>query len=156
MIVIVAARVLQLLRLAIGQHAQGAAGFEPFRLHRRDHLADTSDLTIAWRSPGGTHAETTGTGFFGGARGAADLVHAHQRFVGEAGLVKDALGAIGTILGTPASFDVQQGRGLDAVGVEILPMYAVGTIKQIVERQLKKIEGPGDRAFGYGVIHKLF
>ena len=142
MVVIVAACVFQLLRLALGQHTEGAAGFEPFRFHCRDHFSDPADLAVTRAAPGRTHAEPVGTGLFGGARGVANVINTHQRLVGQAGVVKDALGAIGTIFRTPTGFDIEQRRGLDAVGVEILPMYGMGAIKKIVERKLKEIEGP--------------
>jgi hypothetical protein len=35
-------------------------------------------------------------------------------------------------------------------------MYGMGSIQQIVEWKLEEIEGPGDRGFRDGVIHKLF
>ena len=134
-VVVVEARVLEAACLRRRQHAERRAGLEPERCDPFDHLDDLVEVAVLRASPGRAHAEARRAGLARGARARDDRGRFHQRLALEAGVVADALRAVGAILGTGAGLDRQQRRDLDLVRVEVEAVGRLRAVHQVGEGQ---------------------
>ncbi len=78
MIVVIEPGRFQRFGLAVIQHAQRDAGFQPFGLHGFDHGGNFGDIAILQAAPGRSHAEPVRAIFLGSARGGDHLIERHQ------------------------------------------------------------------------------
>src|SRR5262249_52642256 len=71
-VVVVEAGGLETPRLALREHAERGAGFEPDRFDARDHLAHLVEVAVLRLAPGRPHAEAAGAPGFRRPRPGAD------------------------------------------------------------------------------------
>ena len=117
-VVIVEAGLFQLLRLRFGQHAERHAGLEAKGFDPLDHRANSVEIAILGRAPGGAHAKAAGAGIACGTRLGEHLVERHQLLGIHAGVVMGALRTIGAVLGAAAGLDREQRRHLHRRRIE--------------------------------------
>jgi len=134
-VVVVEACVLQLLGLAVLQHAQGGAGFQAQGLHFAHHVQHGFEVALLGATPGRAHAEARRAGGLGGPGGSQHVVEIEQALVFHAGVVTCRLRAIAAVFGTAAGLDRQQRRQLHAIGVEVFTMHRLRPIHQVGKRQ---------------------
>jgi len=134
-VVVIQAGFLEAGGLLFLQHPQGNAGFQTQGLHGADHFRHLIQVFVLRATPGGPHTEAgraVGLGHLGCRH---HFIHAHQLFPFQARIVAGRLGTVAAVLGTTAGLHRQQGRTLDGVGVEMLPMHLLGPVDQVHERQ---------------------
>jgi hypothetical protein len=83
--------------------------------------------------PRRAHAETGGADGFGAGGLFEDLLHFHQLFFFQAGVVVTGLRAVLAVFRAGAGLDRQQGRYLHAVGVEMRAVHRLRLEQQVVE-----------------------
>ncbi len=138
MVVVIEARARQPLRLLIAERTERHAGFHSHRLHAFNHLFQVGHIALVRVFPRGTHAETGRTGGFGLTRGGQYLLHFHQTFRLQAGLVARALRAIFTVFRAGPGFDRQQRTDLHLARVEVLTMHLLRFKHQFKKRLIKQ------------------
>ncbi len=136
MVVVVQAGVLQLLGLAVFQHAQRHAGLQAQRLDGADHLGHGIQVMRLGTAPRGAHAESLGAARLRRARRGDYVLKRHQLVGVHAGVVVRGLRAVRAVLGTAAGLDRQQAGQLDHVRIEMGAVRLLRPVHQIHERQL--------------------
>ena len=145
-VVVVQAGGGQRLGLLLVEPAEGHAGFQAHGLHALDHLQHVGHVLRRRVLPGGAHAEARRADGLGLGRRLQHLLHLHQLFLVQAGVVVAGLRAVLAVLRTGAGLDRQQGRDLHAIGVEVPAMHGLRLEQQVVERLREQrahfVEGP--------------
>ena len=109
-VVVVEARVRELLGLPVLQHAERRAGLQSQRLHAAHHVEHRVEVAILRTAPRGAHAEARRAGFLRAARRVEHRVEPEHGLVADAGVVARRLRAVAAVLGTAAGLDRQQRR----------------------------------------------
>ncbi|MOA19761.1 hypothetical protein D3C78_1401660 [compost metagenome] len=133
MVVVVQARVGQRLGLLLVQATEGHAGFQAELLHALDHLQHVGHVLGRRVLPRRAHAEAGGADGLGFRRGFQHLLHFHQLFLVQAGVVVAGLRAILAVFRAGAGLDRQEGGNLHAVRIEMRAVHGLGLEQQVVE-----------------------
>ena len=139
-VVVVEARIAKLLRLAVLQHAERAAGLEAELLHLANHVEHGLEVARLGAAPGRAHAEARRAILLRGRRRAHHVVERQHRLALDPRGMARRLRAVAAVLGAAARLDGQQRRALDPVRVEILAVDCLRLEEQIVEGKVE--EGP--------------
>ncbi|VVN49539.1 hypothetical protein PS639_06484 [Pseudomonas fluorescens] len=132
-VVVVEAGLGQRFGLVLIQATEGHAGFQAHGFHAFDHFQHVRHVFGRRMFPRRAHAETGRTDGLGASGLFEDLLHFHQFFFFQAGVVVTGLRTIFAIFRAGAGFDRQQRRNLDPVGVEMRAVHRLRLEQQVVE-----------------------
>ncbi|MNZ55075.1 hypothetical protein D3C78_729930 [compost metagenome] len=133
MVVVVEAGLGQRFGLLLIQATEGHAGFQAHGFHAFDHLQHVRHVLGRRMLPRRAHAEAGRTDGLGASGLFEDLLHFHQLLFFQPGVVVAGLWTIFAIFRAGAGLDRQQGRHLDAVGVEMRTVHRLRLEQQVVE-----------------------
>ena len=151
-VVVVEAGFLQVLGHAFFQQAKGATGLQSQRLHRPDDRLQLFDVARLRATPCSAHAEAAGTPCLGNACLLQHALHVHQLLGWHRIGMMDGLRAVCAVLGAAPGLHRQQGRELDALRIEVLPVHGGRTIDQVHERRLEQGFHRADCPVGSGGV----
>ena len=151
-VVVVEAGFLQVLGHAFFQQAKGATGLQSQRLHRPDDRLQLFDVARLRATPCSAHAEAAGTPCLGNACLLQHALHVHQLLGWHRIGMMDGLRAVCAVLGAAPGLHRQQGRELDVLRIEVLPVHGGRTIDQVHERRLEQGFHRADRPVGSGGV----
>ncbi|MCY1395526.1 hypothetical protein D9M71_104710 [compost metagenome] len=132
-VVVVEAGLGQRFGLLLIQATEGHAGFQAHGFHAFDHLQHVRHVLGRRMLPRRAHAEAGRTDGLGASGLFEDLLHLHQFLFFQAGVVVTGLRTIFAIFRAGAGLDRQQGRHLDAVGVEMRTVHRLRLEQQVIE-----------------------
>ncbi len=137
-VVVIQAGGLELLGLTVPEQAQRRACLQAFGAHRFHHLRHLLELALLRAAPGRAHAEARGAVLLRQPGRGHHLLERQQWLAGDSGVITSGLRAIAAVLRAAAGFNGEQRGQLHGVGVEVLPVHAVGAVDEVVERQFEQ------------------
>ncbi len=132
-VVVVEARVAQLLGLSVLQHAERAAGFEAERLHFAHHVEDRREIARLGSAPRRAHAKPCRAVLLREPRGIHHFLERQQVLALDTRVIACGLRAIAAVLGASARLDRQQRGALHAIRIEMFAMRRMRAKDEIVE-----------------------
>ncbi|CAI8711243.1 hypothetical protein EMIT0P12_110089 [Pseudomonas sp. IT-P12] len=132
-VVVVEAGLGQRLGLLLIEAAEGHAGFQAQGLHPFDHFQHVGHVFGRRVFPGGAHAEPGRTDGLGAGGLFEDLLHFHQLFFFQAGVVVTGLRTVFAVFRAGAGLDREQRGHLHTVGVEVRAVHGLRLEQQVIE-----------------------
>ncbi len=134
-VVVIEARLFQLLSLLVVEHPQRGAGLHPEAAHGLDHFNHTQHVRIGRLAPGSAHAETIRACLLCGASGFHHFIELQHFPVFHIRRMERGLRAIAAILRTSARLDRQQRGELHLIRIKMFAVHLLRAVQQIGKRQ---------------------